>query len=416
MVLLFVLSLVENSIARLSQVSLKVLADKEEGEQIKLLDNLARDRSHYLLPLQFGMQFAQITLAVLVTTLVLSSQVPYGALGALLLMLALIALVRQLIPRMLTQSDPQMVLLKLLPFFSRCYQLLQWLSSPLSAVLRLARSSRAETAALLEEEEAREEEIQAYIGIGEQEGIIEKGESKLIQSALRFGDRLVDEIMTPRMEIAAIDEKATVAELKRLMVSSKHSRILVYRQNIDQVAGVVYLRSLLAYLEEGKEEDSIAPLLNEAMFVPDTKGVLELLTEMQASAEHLAIVVNEYGAVSGLVTIEDLVEELVGEIRDEDEQQTRDLVAEEGGSYVVGGRVGIHQLEDVLDVRLGDPHVATVSGLVVSYLGRVPAAGERVLLNGMEIEIVSSDRRRIHSIRVRKSHPRSHRPGGTKTA
>lgn len=410
-VVLFILSLIETSINRLSQVSLKVLAEKEDHRKIDLLENIARDRSHFLLPLQFGIQLVQVITAVIVTTLCLVSELPYAAGWALLIMVAVIALFRQIIPKMITHGNPERILLGMLPFFSNGYGVLRWLSSPLVAVLRLTYASRDRNIAESQDEEATEEEIQAYVGLGEEEGIIEEEESELILSALEFGDTLAREIMTPRMEIVAIEESSTLADLKKLMISSKHSRLPVYRGSIDHIVGVVYLRHVLAYLEEGRLEDPITPLINRPMFVPATKRVLELLKEMQRDAEHLAIVVSEFGAVSGLVSMEDLVEEIVGEIRDEDEQLQTDLIREAEGSYVVGGRVEIDRLEDALGVDLGDPDASTVSGLVVGHLGRVPAAGETVILNGMQVEIVSAGRRRIHSLRVRKVEARAGEPG-----
>src|SRR5690606_715007 len=230
--------------------------------------------------------------------------------------------------------------------------------------------------------------------------IFERTESRLIQSALEFGNTLVREIMTPRNEIVAIEESATLGELRDLIVSSKHSRIPDNRERIDQIVGIVYVRNLLAALDPGEENETIRPLISEPLLVPETKNVSALLKEMQAQAEHMAIVINEYGAASGLVTIEDLLEEIVGEIRDEDELERIELLYEGGGNYIVRGGVEIEDLEEALGVDLGDPDVATVSGLVVGHLGRVPSPGERIVLNGLVVEILSSDRKRIHTMRI----------------
>lgn len=404
---LSLLSIIESSISRLSEVSLRVLAETEGKEKLDLLENIAADRSHYLLPLQYGNQLLQILIAVLVTTLCWSFGLKFAAAWALLIMVVVISLFRQLIPKMLTQANPEEVLLKLLPFFTALYRVLHWLSTPLMAVLRFFHASRIKKQPEASEgEEATHEEIQAYIDVGEEEGIIEEEESELIQSALEFGNTLVKEIMTPRMDIVAIQEDATVSELKDRMVSTKHSRIPVYRKQLDDIVGVVYIRNLLAYLEDGNGNAPITPLINPALFVPDTKWVAKLLKEMQKIAEHLAIVINEYGAVSGLVTLEDLIEEIVGEIRDEDEAQRRDLVREADGNYVVGGGVRIWEVEEELHLDFGDPEATTMSGLVVGHLGRVPASGETLVFKGLEIEILNSDRRKIRSMRVKKLEDR----------
>ena len=401
-VVLFFLSLIESSIARLSQVSLKVLAEKQEHQRIQLLENISKDRIHFLLPLQFGIQALQSVIAVLVCSLFLMSSLPYAVGWALFIALLVVVLFRQLIPKMLIQDDPGRMLLRLLPFFGRYYHLLEWLSLPLRAVLKTAHGALGRKQISSREKEPNEKEIEAYIDVGEEEGIIEEEESELIQSALEFGNTLVKEIMTPRADMVAIKEHADLSQLQELMISSKHSRIPVYRDHLDQIIGVAYLRNVLARLAEGKVERPITRLAAKPMLIPETQGVSKLLKEMQESAEHMAIVVNEYGVVSGLVTIEDVIEEIVGEIRDEDELQKTDSIIEVGGSYIVRGRTGIEDLEQALELDLGDRRVSTVSGLIVVYLGRVPKPGERVKLNGIQIEIVSSDRRRIHSVRVTK--------------
>ncbi len=402
--LLFFLSIIESSVTRLSRLSLKVLAEREANPKTLLLGELSRDRYLFLLPLEFGIEVLQILIAVLVSTLFLLSGWSYAPLWSVLVLLVLVTLVRLLIPRLVAERNPQATLLKLLPLFRSGYRLLWRLSLPLLLVLRSAKALESTTSpSLKQDEEASEEEIQAYINVGEEEGIIEEEEGKLIQSALEFGSTLVRGIMTPRAETVAIEERATISELKKLMVSSNHSRIPVYRGQIDQIVGVVYVRHLLADLEEGKGQSSIKSLINEAWFVPETKRVSDLLKEMQKRAEHLAIVVNEYGTVSGLVTIEDLVEEIVGEIRDEDELDQVDVDYEGEGTYLVRGSTEITELEETFGIDLGKGDVTTVSGLVVTHLGQVPAPGETIRFNGIQAEVLNADRSKIHTMRIRKT-------------
>ena len=252
-----------------------------------------------------------------------------------------------------------------------------------------------------ESDEASEEEIQAYIDVGEEAGIFEEQESELIQSALEFKTTLVREIMTPRSQIVSIVQSATVAELAMLMASSKHSRIPVYRDNQDSVVGVVYMRTLLSHLSEGKGADSITPLITDIWFVPETKKVRELLKEMQRESQPLAIVVSEFGAVSGVVSIEDLVEEIVGEIYDEDELRDTGLVDEGRGTFKVAGWMELSDVEGTLGHNLSDSSAATFSGLVVEHLGRVPQSGQKIELNGLVVKILDSDNKRINLMRVR---------------
>ena len=406
------LSVLQASVGALSRVTLRVLADKESSSQ-PLLSGLADNPRHFLVPVEFGIQVMQVAAAVLVTASLVMSGQQYPYLASTVILILGVYLLRQLLPKMITQRNPDKVLLFVLRLFRPGYVLLHWISFPLVTTLRLfqERSDKLDNGEE-EEEEPSEEEIQAYIDVGEEEGIFEEEESELIQSALEFGNTLVREIMTPRSEITAIEETAKISEAKTLFISSKHSRLPVYRERLDQIVGVIYVRHLLAMLETASDDDPILPLLNRPWFVPETKRVAELLKEMQANAEHIAIVINEYGAVSGLVTIEDLVEEIVGDIRDEDELLRVNLSYEGDGTYVARGVLTLEELEDALEIDLGDPDVSTLSGLVVANLARVPHIGEQFTLYGLEIEILSADRRRIHTLRIRKTPVPEQAPTG----
>lgn len=406
-VLLFSLSVLENSISRISRLSLKVLAEREQSSKVQLLQDIARDRGQFLLPIQFGSQVLVVISTVVISRLLFDSNVDYAAGWAFVSVVAVVALFRQLFPKMIVQSDPERVLILILPFLSALYRLLRWICSPLTILLQIFQASQLKNRPRVggdeeSSEEASEEEIQAYLGVGEEEGIIEEDESELIQSALEFGDTLVREIMTPRTEIVAIGEDATIAELKDVMVSSKFSRIPVYRERIDHIVGVVYVRNLLGYLGDGNGDDSITPLISDPWFVPETKKVSALLKEMQVNAAHMAVLIDEYTSISGLVTIEDVLEEIVGDIRDEDELEEIDLAYLGDGNYMVQGGAEIEELEETLGVDLGDPDCTTVSGLIVDHLGRVPAPGETIDLDGLSVEILSSDRKKIQAMRVKK--------------
>ncbi len=401
--LLFFFSVVDSSIDRLSRLSLRVLAERESHPRLQLLRKMAADRTLFLLPLELGCQALLVVLAVLFASLFWNVGLTYAPLWAIVATMAVNALFRQLFPRMITQASPERVLLKVLPYFSPFYRLLSWLSWPLSVALQASKASNDKNQLPgAGGEEPSEEEIQAYLGVGEEEGIFEEEESELIQSALEFGDTLAREIMTPSTEIVAIEGSATVSQLRSLMVSKKFSRIPVYCERIDHISGLVYVRNLLGYLDDGRGEEPITPLINKAWFVPETKKVSELLKEMQRNAEQMAILINEYGSVSGLVTMEDMIEEIVGEIRDEDEQEEIDLVQEGHDTYIVRGSAEIEELEEALEVDLGEPDVTTVSGLVVGHLGRVPASGERVPLGGLMVQILKSDEKKIQSMRVKR--------------
>jgi putative hemolysin len=402
LVLLVFLSVIEHCVTGMTRLSLKVLAEKEEEEDRSgLLELIARDRRGFLLPLQFGIEIIQVAVAVLLAAVAFDARFSHPVIVALVLVIAVIFTLRQLIPRLLTQHNPERLLLRLLPSFSKIYSALNWLGSPLLGLLQIARTNGEPPES--EEEEVSEEEIQAYLGVGEEEGIIEEEESELIQSALEFGTTLVHEVMTPRAEIVAVESSVTLSQLRNVIVASKHSRIPVYQDTLDNILGVIYVRNLLAYLEAGRDDEPITPLIKKAWVVPESRKVADLLKDMQKEAVNMAIVINEYGVVTGLATMEDLVEEIVGEIRDEDQRVATDVSYEGEGNYIVRGAVELPELEEVLDVDLGDPDASTASGLVVSHLGRVPTAGEEILINGIHLEVLSSDRKRIHTMRVRRA-------------
>jgi CBS domain containing-hemolysin-like protein len=253
-----------------------------------------------------------------------------------------------------------------------------------------------------QEDEATEEEIQAYLDVGEEEGIFERTDTELIQSALEFGTTLVREIMTPRSDIVAIEEGSTLSQLRDLIVATKHSRVPVYRERLDQMVGIAYVRNLLTEFETGKESEPVTSIVSEIPIVPETKRVSQLLKELQARADQMAMVVNEYGLISGLVTVEDLLEEIVGEIEDEDESRRVDVAHEGDGEFVVLGGADIEDLEKALGTEFEEHEASTVSGLVVDYLGRVPVPGETLAMKDAWIEIMSSDDRRINKVRVRR--------------
>ncbi len=418
LILLLVLlyfSTFESAALNASRLSIRVLAEKHESPRYALLGRLAADRRLFLLPLQLC-NLAVLVVVTAVLTVTLTREIGWSLAWSLILTVAVVAPCRLLLPQYLVQGRAADILLGLLPTLRHIYPALAFLVRPLVVGLGLTAKRREEENERDNgDEEITEEEILAYLGVGEEEGIFESSESGLIQSALEFGSTLVREIMTPRNEIVAIEENATLRQLRDLIVSSKHSRIPVYREQLDFIVGVAYVRSLLAHLEPGRENEPITPLVSEVLIIPETKRVYDLMKEMQAKGEQLAIVINEYGTVSGLVTLEDLVEEIVGEIRDEDESPTEDIVYEGEGSYIVRGATEVDLVESVLHVDFGKREAATVSGLVVECAGRVPSPGESVRIDGVELFVLSADGKRIHTLRVRAAAGASHSSAGARS-
>jgi len=399
---LFFFSLVESALTQSSTLVLRMMAEREEKPPSPLLPVVLEDKNRILVPLHFGTQLSAITVTILTTHLCLIAWPVFGILYSFAAVIVISVLFRQLLPRLLTQNEPEKKLAKLFRIFQPFYSVLRSLVLPLAGVLNLYKKLHEETTygQKPESEEATDEEIQAYLDIGEDEGILEEEDSELIQSVVEFGDTLVREVMTPRTKIVACDENATIAELKETMVQHRHSRIPIYRGDIDHIIGIAYIRQLIAAYAKGKESDSITGLVNSAMFVPGTKPVSKLLKELQERGDHSAIVIDEFGGVAGLVTIEDLVEEIVGEIWDEDEAKIKRIVRESPNSFVIHGGTEVFRLEELAGKKFEDMNCSTVAGLIIAFLGRVPAPGEAFELESIRVQVLDADRKRVHWVRI----------------
>jgi putative hemolysin len=252
------------------------------------------------------------------------------------------------------------------------------------------------------------ENIEALISAGAEEGLIEEGDKKLIQSVVEFGDKTVREVMTPRPNIVAISIDSTLEDLRQLVINEQYSRIPVYEGSIDQVLGFVHVRDMFELDEGERARRTVRELMRPIRFVPETKRVNDLMREMQQDNTHMVIVVDEYGNTAGLASMEDLVEVIVGEIRDEHEPGS-DVTAEGDGRYVVSGNFELARLNDMLEFHpQEETESTTVGGLVTEWLGRVPPPGERVERDGICIEVLASNERRVEQVRLSKAQTVQH--------
>jgi len=256
-----------------------------------------------------------------------------------------------------------------------------------------------------EEADDSSEAVDALIEAGEEEGIIEKGDRDLVRSAVEFGDKVVSEVMTPRPKLFAVPETATLEEFLRQLEEHPYSRVPVYRDTIDQVTGIAFAHDLLRIPDTVAATQTVADIQRAAAFVPETKKVNELLREMQRAKQHMRIVIDEYGGVAGLVTIEDLLEEIVGNITDEHEQDAEkdEPVKESDGAWTVPGSLEVERLEELLGETWQLPEhyeAATVAGLVSETAKRIPSAGEVIEDEHLRFEVLASTDRRIERLRV----------------
>ena len=250
-----------------------------------------------------------------------------------------------------------------------------------------------------EEEDVTGEELQAYIDVGEEEGILEEGEGKLVQSIVDFGDRVARELMTPRIDMLAVDAEGSLESLAQLFSESKYSRIPLYDGSVDHIVGIVHIKDVFdAYLR--REPKVIRELARAPYFIHETKKVSELLREFQIEHLQIAVVLDEYGGTAGLITIEDVIEEIVGEIADEHEDEEESIVDGGDGTYMINGLVRVELIEELFDIDLSGEDYETVAGLISTNIGRVPKVGERVSKAGLIFEVDRADRKRIYRIRV----------------
>ncbi len=248
-----------------------------------------------------------------------------------------------------------------------------------------------------------EEHIEALISAGEEEGIIEEGDRELIQSVVAFGDKTVREVLTPRPRIVAISQDATLDQLRELAINEQYSRVPAYDGDIDSITGFVHVRDMFELDEEERAKRTVRDILRPIRMVPETKPVNDLLREMQEEGAHMAVVVDEYGSTAGIVTLEDMVEEIVGEIHDEHEPE-RDFHEEPDGSYVVSGSFDLDRLGDLLGFRpQQDTESTTVGGLITEWLGHVPAVGEETERDGIQITVLAANNLRVDQVRVAKA-------------
>jgi CBS domain containing-hemolysin-like protein len=286
-------------------------------------------------------------------------------------------------------------------------RLLLWLVTPITVFVRFFFSvaSLAEQPATAEEEAAVD--VEALLEAGEEEGILEESDRDLVRSAVEFGDKLVREVMTPRPQVFAVRDSITLEHFLEALREHNFSRVPVYSGSLDNVTGIAFAHDLLQITDEEARTRTVDSIQHPAAFVPETKRGYELLREMQREKQHMRIVIDEYGGVSGLVTIEDLLEQIVGNIRDEheDDAPIEEPQREPDGVWLVPGSFPVNQLPDLFGeaIELGDEYEATTLGGLVSEIeGRIPMAGEVVMLEqaGLRVEVVASTDRRVDRLRV----------------
>jgi CBS domain containing-hemolysin-like protein len=390
----FLLSLFHVTLGSFSKIALsRFLENHDKSERAKVLATFEETR--------LAVEFLRIViiLALVVYGFIV---VPGSALRPLWLFfsaLAVYGLFLDFVPRLLVLVGKPVVLRLFLPAFP----LVRFLASPLLVISRNFLEREEQREEKEEDRETSDEEIETFIDEATEEGIIDEGEDELLRSVVEFGDTVVREVMTPRLNMVCIRKDATIDNLKDLIIKEKYSRIPVYKDRLDNMEGIVMAKDILEYSDEKHKGQPIEALIRHVAFVPESMPVADLLREFQKVMQKLAIVVDEHGGVSGLVTLEDVVEEIVGEIQDEYDTEEAQITENAPLDFTISGTTEVEELEELFDVELAEDDFLTVGGLITHALGRLPGKGETLNIKGLLLEVLDADQKKVKKLRIRRA-------------
>ena len=374
------------------------------NQRAKLIDQMLSEPARFLSTLLILKSLAYIAAGSMTVCLAMTLQWSDVGISAAVGLIWLLLLAIQIVGRGWALRQPESVALSI----ARSVDLVAVVLAPLSFLLRrLATYARGNVDEVTAESVFLSEDgLRFLIHVGEGEGVIEEDEKQMIAGIFEFGETTVREIMVPRLDIVAVEVSEPLSLALDLIIANGHSRIPVYEDSIDHLLGVLYAKDLLLCLRDGSQDISVRQLLRQAYFVPQSKKLDELFEEMQAHRIHMALAVDEYGGTAGLVTIEDLLEEIVGEIQDEydsEEPQLKKLAPE---IYIFNSRYDIDEVSQLIGVNLsaGRENIDTLGGFIYSQLGRVPEEGESMHFDDWSFTVLSVDSRRIEQVRVEPLH------------
>ncbi len=391
-----VVAAAEAGVASANRTRLKVIAGKGSRRAERLHD-YANERAAILAVLALARTFAAVLATALAVFLVSRevrhtwSMLPVVIAGAALALALLDAL-----PRLLVAKAPEAWGLRLVPVVALFRAVLGPLAWAVDRSLRRVIGASAEA-----REQDETEEILRLAEIETDGDIIEEDEREMIRGVVALDETLAREIMAPRIDIVALDDSETIDDALRLIVAKGFSRIPLYDENIDNIVGVIYAKDLLRCVIEGRQP-SLRDIARPAYFIPESKRVDELLTELKKSKVHIAIVVDEYGGTAGLVTIEDLLEEIVGEIQDEYDREEAPIERVNETQAILDARVSIDSLRELFGFEAEDEDYDTIGGFVYHHLGKVPVVGDEVRVDGLTLRVLSVLGRRIKKVRATK--------------
>ncbi|MBN2167912.1 MAG: HlyC/CorC family transporter [Actinobacteria bacterium] len=390
----------ETALMRVSRIRVRYLVEKNEKKS-KKLENLIENPDFFLPPLLLTALFVQMISASLATWLTtrITNNAGLGVAVGTIVITTFMFIFGELLPKAIASHESEKVALSVTSPISLISRMLNHLTIALKYIADLILKVIGKGGLHVEDIVRDEGEIKAMISAAEESAVIEKIEEKMIHSVFEFGDSIVREVITPRPDMVTLKIGQTIKDALLVSIKNGFSRIPVYGENMENIVGILYAKDLLENLQKGQLENRIDSILRDAYFVPETKPLSELLKDLQKRKVHLAIVVDEYGTVVGLVTIEDLLEEIVGEIFDEYDKEV--VLVEKIGEkrYRVDARVTIDDLNDELETDLPkEEEIDTIGGLVFKVLGHVPTPGETFRYNGVVVKVERVRKNRIYKV------------------
>ena len=382
---------VQAAFSALMRLSLRLMA--ERGGRDDRLGQYLDDPPKLFVPIRLLIGVCTVLAGALIARL---SDIQYTLSMATFIvsLVAFVVVCEHLLPMLIVRQNPEGVLDVLLPVFDPVARLLSPITTTILYVIGVKRETQNGGGSDPASPEAAKDNAPEEGTISQEEG------RELLQSIVDFTETVVKEVMTPRPDLVAIRSDATLQDLRTLFREEQYSRMPVYRDNLDNILGIVYVKDLVA-LPPGAEPP-LTTIMRPAYFVPESKRVSELLKEMQRRQVQMAIVVDEYGGTGGLVTVEDLLEEIVGEIRDEYDVESETVTDEGDGVFVFSGKVSVDEVRDRLGVEIEREGFETVGGYLLSSLGRMPYVGEVVDMGELSFEVLEVERRRITKVRARR--------------
>jgi CBS domain containing-hemolysin-like protein len=389
----------ETALTSANKLRLQYLSEKG-NRRAKTASDVSSDTDRLLTALLIGLNIVVIVSTSLVTAFFIKLFGSKGILISAIVWTVITLIFGDIIPKTIAAKIPVRSSLRLATFVKILIVLLTpftWIFKKISNVTIYPIVKKLKE----DEPSVTEEDIKSLASLGEREGIIEELEKEIIHNVLEFTDSVVHEVMVPRVDMIGVDKNATTTEVIKTIKESGHSRIPVFEDDIDNIIGVIYAKDILTYAKEGKEL-KIIEIMRPVHFVPETKKIVELLAEMQKLKVHIAVALDEYGGTSGLVTVEDLLEEIVGEIQDEYDQELPKIVKIDENNFLIGGGASIEEVIEETGLPVSQGEFDTMGGFIFSYIGRVPKQGEEIKINDYKITVTSVISKRIAQVKLTK--------------